>query len=592
MKRASLAIGLLTLLMPLAAHADALSPWTQQVIDRIQMGMDTADSFASGGTCDPDKEDGYLAESETAIRRFIDVREQISRHNAFLKENTLCLQSDLDLLEDKINDLRVAIVDADTACNLKSMRVLTNVVEFAVQAYNLLVVGGNDPSVKDDLLRYEYFWESADLVNSGSGTALNDVHEDAAQCPYTTDYSPHAIGYVQTDGGPVTPGADDLKSYGCDAETIGNIAVHTQEMDGMDRFLNGDGGDNEGTLDFIKNISTIVTTFSTNIDTTIANLRGTGSTTPYPPPLANPPPHDKVSGCLRPQVPLVAINPGDTMPDSMLDDYPDYYSADNAREVQIAPGVFFQTFNPPPEEALPIGAFLRPAYDYFSIFSNPVNMQRRFTAKKTVIGYARPLTLDAQGLGPEVPTSLYLLIYGIDAPSQYRTISASIDRETGFIEAASRDGIERTLQAYAPLQGAITKLSEVTDKELPAYIQDFGYFMLRQCADGHCSAVNGTLDTMEKRIYNPSCHPYVSGDYTDARTHIKCLCIPKSNEEPDGLDVAACDCGGTPQAGDCQTWCAYCQEDPSQAERDKYADMEPELYPGCRVEQGDPDSGY
>lgn len=590
MRRLSLTVGLITLLLPVAVHAEALSPWLQEVLDRIDAGMSTADARPAG-TCNPDKDNGYLAEAEASIREFIDVRRQISRYQAYTKENTICFQSDVDLLEDKINELRTTIVDDAEACKLESMRILIEVLNFAVKAYDLLMLGGNDPSIRSDILQYEYFWESEALLESGSGSGITDTHSDAAQCPYTTDYSPHAVGYVIADGGSIVVDSSDIKSYGCDASVLENMPDQTQEMIDMLRFLNGDGGDNEGTIEFAKNMTTSLEQFLTNLDTIIADLRGTTPTSSFPAVMDPPPDHEERTGCLRPQVPLVALNPGDNAPDSMLDDYPDYYSEDNMREVEIAPGVFFQTFNPAPEEALPVGAHLRPAYDYFSIFSNPILMHRRFTAKKNSLGNNRPLPVRAQG-GEGIERSMFLLIYGADAPAQYRSISASVDRQTGFLEAASRDAIERTMQAYAPLQTAITTLSEVTEKELPEYIQDFGYFMLRQCVNGHCSEVDGTLDNMQKRIFNPACHPYVSGDYTDTRTHIKCLCIPKSAEEPDGLDVDACDCGGTPQDGDCKPWCAYCQQDPSQEERDKWADMEPELYPGCRVEQGDPESGY
>jgi hypothetical protein len=130
----------------------------------------------------------------------------------------------------------------------------------------------------------------------------------------------------------------------------------------------------------------------------------------------------------------------------------------------------------------------------------------------------------------------------------------------------------------------------VAEEELPKYIQDFGYFMLRQCVNGHCSAENGTLDTMMKRIYNPYCHPYVSGEYKDARTHIKCLCITK-DEDPNGLDLDNCNCDN-PGPDDCKVYCAYCQKNPTDEERNEYNEMEPELFPGCRVEHGDPDTGY
>ncbi len=587
MKRFLAITGLLLLAAPTAAHADPLSPWVQEVIERIDMGIATADAVAGSGTCEPEKDDGYLLEAGAFIKDFVDTRQQITRHNAFLRENTVCFQSDIDLLEDKADELRIKIIDAAEACSLREMRILGDILSFTTKAYGILVNGGTDPSVKSDLLKYEYFWETEDRLNSGSGSGITDTHVDAEECPYTTDYSPRSIGYVLADAGGTTVviggGPQDVKKYGCDEEVLPAIEVQTQEMDDMTEF-------HDATDEFATNITNMVRDFVTNIETSIAALRGDTPDFTFPQE-NNVGGHEEITGCLRPQVPLTFINPDDGAPDSMLDDYPDYYSEGNMTEIEIAPGVFFQSFNPPPEEALPIGMFLRPAYDYFSIYSNAISMQRRFTNKKTVLGQNRPLPIRAQD--PDAfNAGLFLVIYGSDALVQYREIAVSIDQQTAFIEAASRDAIERTLQAYAPLQDAITELSEVVEEDVPAYIQDFGYFMLRQCVNGHCSAEGGTLDTMMKRIYNPSCHPYISGDYTDVRTHIKCLCITKDEDPELGLDVGGCDCSGTPQAGDCQTWCAYCQKDPSQEEQEKYASMEPELFPGCRVEIGDPDTGY
>lgn len=585
MRRTSLLTGtLLLLLAPTLVRAEALSPWVQEVLDRVDAGIAAAGIYGPEPSCRNDDKDGLISEAQAAIRDYIDVRQQISRHNGYLRENTVCFQSDLNLLEDKIHEVREAMVDAVSTCSSTRMRTLREVFAFASDAYRLLALGGNDPSTSSDMLLYEYLWEDSGLLQSGTGGGLTDKHADAPLCPFTTDYSPRSIGYTFNDaaGEGLTLESTDLKSYGCDAETMRNLQNQTDETDKTASYF-------EETDAFAQELATTVSTFVNNINATIAALRGTNpNTDPLPQPTA--PPHAELSGCLRPQFPPAATSKGDLPWDSFFDDYPDYFGAEYMHDVEIAPGVSLVTYNPPPEKALPIGLFLRPAYDYFSEFSNPVSMHRRLAAKRTLIGNERPLPVKAQGRGESFDNSMFLFIYGTDAAAQYRYISASIDRQTGFLEGTNRDAIERTIDGFLPLQDAVTDISIVAEEELPKYIQDFGYFMLRQCVNGHCSAENGTLDTMMKRIYNPYCHPYVSGEYKDARTHIKCLCITK-DEDPNGLDLDNCDCNN-PGPDDCKVYCAYCQKNPTDEERNEYNEMEPELFPGCRVEHGDPDTGY
>lgn len=578
MTRAILAIGTLLLAFPAVVHADALSPWVQNALDRMDAGISAAGTFGPEPSCNNNDKDGLIAEAQAAVRDYIDVRQQISRHNGYLRENTVCYQSDLNLLEDKIHEVREAMVDAVQTCSSTRMRTLREVFAFGSDAYRLLALSGNDPSASSDLLRYEYLWEDAGLLAAGTGGGLTDKHADAPLCPFTTDFAPRSIGYTLEDWmeGDHTLGKMNMKSYGCDAETMRNLQWQTAETSSTADFF-------EATDAFGQQLAAIVSAFENNINATIAALRGTSpNTEPLPPPTTLP--HAELTGCLRPQFGRVTSKAG--MPwDSFYDDYPNYYNEENMRILGS-----LVTFDPPPELALPIGLFLRPAYDYFAEYSNAISMSRRLTAKRTLIGNERPLPVRAQGRGEGFDTSMFLFIYGTDAAAQYRTISASIDRQTGFLEGASRDAIERTMDGFLPLQEAVTDLSIVAEEELPKYIQDFGFFMLRQCVNGHCSAVDGTLDTMMKRIYNPYCHPYVSGAYKSARTHIMCFCITK-DEDPDGLDLDGCDCLN-PGSSDCQHYCAYCQTSPTQEEIDEFNDKEPELFPGCRVEHGDPDTGY
>ena len=74
----------------------------------------------------------------------------------------------------------------------------------------------------------------------------------------------------------------------------------------------------------------------------------------------------------------------------------------------------------------------------------------------------------------------------------------------------------------SPLEAAVKSLSKITEEFLPnEYIPSVAYFLRRSCVDGHCYE---RLESVTQRSFNPYCHPYVSGKYTDEFAADKCFC--------------------------------------------------------------------
>jgi hypothetical protein len=197
--------------------------------------------------------------------------------------------------------------------------------------------------------------------------------------------------------------------------------------------------------------------------------------------------------------------------------FPDYFDAKHQREETVA-GITRITYSPPADQILPSWLLFRPTNDFFTSFPNVVNLSRAYTDQRAVFGHERPLP--DNGMGAFV--DLFALMRDLSAVPALESTSSTLERQSALIDAISRDAIERTDSASEPLRTAVRSLTFVVDDFLPKeYIPSFIYFLRRFCVDGHCSQ---TLDTVAKRIFNPYCHPYISGKYTEDDVPAKCYC--------------------------------------------------------------------
>ncbi len=111
-----------------------------------------------------------------------------------------------------------------------------------------------------------------------------------------------------------------------------------------------------------------------------------------------------------------------------------------------------------------------------------------------------------------------------------------------------------------PLEAAIQSLIRIVDTELPEkYIPELTLFLARSCVDGHCQR---TLDAVARRTFNPYCHPYVSGKYTEDDVAKYCYCDPEI------------------EFRDNDFWKQYCSADYGE-DMARYDAMVPEMMPAC-----------
>ncbi len=498
MRRILLILGLL--LLPQIAGAEALSLWVQGVLDRADAGLAAVPS-ASGG-CDTEGTIQEIRNNLSAIRdrRSILLNEGIE--SQFLREKNLCIESDRILLQNKLTEVYDAFEVATATCNLRASSVLRTVYEFTVDAYVSFIRGSVDASFQDNRLR---------RINPFLSTEI-DPDSLEPLCPYTTNYGPHFIGAV--------PGASqnsfDRKSYGCDREVLSQIRdslppdLQTEADDLID-FM-----DRSGTL--ASDIYTIVRQAIFNIDSTIALI--TGRTPPTSPSgSVSPPPHEEREGCLRPPSPE---NGTAADFDAVLAAFPDYFSPENI----LNPESSTATFNPPPDRMLPIGTLFRPSYDTFFTLPNALILSRAHADRKGEIGYDRPIVDE---LDHKEEEQQFVFMYKTNLTDDLRRTGADSERFISMSDAILRDSYERNLDSVASLYSAVQALTSVTETFLPKeYIPQLVYFLRRSCVDGHCNSI---LDAVAKRSFNPYCHPFVSGKYTDERASDKCFCTPEFDGE-------------------------------------------------------------
>ncbi len=524
------------------------------------MAMADGLSAAPGGCLAPEAKDGMIEQTISLVREYVDVAQQIGVQSRSLREDSACLIGDVRRLEEKLEALRAAMNAGIDECNGAKVRALMEAYKFTAGAMTSLTRGAHDPTYRDDRVRFVYPFEDRALWDS-NGSSHVDTASDVSQCPYTTDYSPRSIGYIPD----VQEPGMNLKSFGCDASVLGSLDDPADQIEvaPMKQFL-------IVTHAYSAAVAAFVNQITANIDASAESAR-TGESVPIVPADPLPPPleHAVQSGCLRPGIPPLPAGAADasSVPgvDVLLNDYPDYFSRDNAHAVDAADGTRIVVYTLP-EEILPVGMLLRPAYDLFNMHANALMAMRAYTERKTNQGSLRPVETQ------EGPADLLAFMFREKERSNtLRRIAENIERESGLADALGRDSLEQIHDAYQPLDDAMQSLVKAVDDDVPDYVSGLAYFLARQCADGHCQA---TLDSIQKRLHNPFCTPYLDGTYTDERMHVKCLCLLKSDDEPNGLDLANGD--------DEQFYNDYCLGKFTPEDEARYANMEAEPVWACQ----------
>ncbi len=511
--------GLIALLIPLGANAEALSPWVQGVLDKADLGIETAAGFAAGSCDGP----GALQEIRNNVSVVSERRQatlDFAAQAQFLSERTVCFHSDKERLESKMQEVKDALDAAASSCNQSESRALRSVYEFLSDAYLSFLSGAADPTHTDTRLRFIWPFETDAAWTSARGPQT-DTGSTAPLCPFTTDFGPHAVAYLPLDSLNTVMKDDKegftIKSYGCDATVLQTVVPSLQaEADGIRDFMTKT--DDTATL-----LMNLIQQSLENISISIALIRGEPAPTALSPDPVTALDHGVQSGCLRQAFPVVQES-GDpnaeskfdpAAADEILKSDPAYFDDPNALLVD-------------PADALPTGILAFSVTDPFSGLSNPASLIRQFLERRGVQGAARPLPKEGF-IGQLFDGMGQISIASMTTRQEIAFIQANIEMGTGYLDAVSRDSYERTKQAASELESAVMSLTKVTEEELPKkYIPNLVYFLIRSCVDGSCQT---TLDKVAQRIFNPYCHPYVSGKYLDEDVVDKCYCADKFKNE-------------------------------------------------------------
>lgn len=483
-----------------AAPDTALSPWVVKVLLRAQAGIQEAQTLGVSEACSGASGAAKLAQQQDAItyaqsilRQFADTRTQITRQSAALRERTLCEQSDLNRIEAKMQDVRTAMSQAIDACKLQSAQELVSVYSFLAQAYGTLAEGGLDPNYRTDLLKQQTY---------AFGTTINDTEADTPMCPFHSDYAVHSFAY----GNGLN---SSLQSYGCDVQTLATLPEAAEAKSQVFFLVKAN--------QLMMAANRAIGDFIPTMDGILATLRGT---TPNPakknPTLTLPVAHAKVSGCL-------ALSEADIAADSAPSD-----ANGNVPYGRVRP--YLQDFSPPALPGtgwLPVGLLLAPAYDSFSLYSNPISLLRRAVEKGADYGarMAVPTATreNMQDMYQNADSIFNFVVNFATSNKNLQLIGADQGHENIVLNAWGEDSIDQTNDAFKPLNNAMYSLTSVTKDGgvLPNYVRDLAYFLLRSCTGSFCEK---NLNNVLKRILNPYCHPYTSTLYTQDKVAEKCFC--------------------------------------------------------------------
>ncbi len=533
----------LGIVVPTTLHAEALGPWVQGVLEKAQAGMRVAEA-QTPGSCRNDTMIPEIWESTDSVKETESTSVEIGQEMEFFTERTVCFENDRYLLEQAMHSILGAMNAATAACNSEGVRVLRDTYRFVHDAYVSYMNGALDPSYKDDRLRRKYLFEDEALwVTPPYKDAQYDKTSTAPISPYSTEYGPHTIADPGTVvGAPVFGEASPLRSYGCDAMVLRSLGPpFADEATALATFMDQ--------LDaFARPLYTSISHSLRTIDDIIAVLTGKKPPDILPGP-EDPLEHDKKHGALRPHSPEEDNGMTPREQEATLQAFPNYFDPENAR---IDPATGETTFTPRPEDLLPVGMLFRP------LESSPIASILNFVNKKADMGTQRP----SPDIFEEKALGIFSYIHQTFVESPLvRFLGANSERQTALVEASNRDPLELSEAAAEPLHRAVVSLTDVVENFLPKqYIPSVAFFLARSCVDGHCQ---NTLRTVLKRIHNPMCHPYISGEYEDEGVANKCFCVA-SVEDTDPV-----------------FWAKYCKDTLSPDEEEEYRNRPPEKIAAC-----------
>lgn len=503
MRKLLLLFGLLMLIPTSAFAADPLSPWLNDALEKMQSGLDFAASKQSDECGDlQDDIDKQARKSVTienalsTIRRVITTRQQITQHQDDLRTRTLCFRSDLHLIEEKMEEVRTALISAAENCSLNEAQILQQVYLFGSDVQATYTLHAHDPGYQTTMLQKTYAFESEEAWENGT---QDDENSTSGLCPFTSEILPHTIAYEQGTAG-------ILNSYGCDETVLQTLTGDLEE-------------ERDAQLDFVRKVTGFtdqvnqsIRRFKAAIDAILGQVRrGTLNRDDVisDAPLQTPVPHAVVNGCLR-----LADLPQDPRTQPLTEDYTDF------ADVTLPDAI-----------DLPLGLLFTSAYDSFSIYANPLLAIKRAMQRKQELAGRTAL---AGHVAESGSTYMPYIRTAYTEPRAMLLAARSHAKEQAILDSWSRDAIERSADAFAPLQRAVFSLGLAVEERrdadtnqmiggyLPNYIRDLTYFLRRSCVYSHCSA---RLDAILKRITNPYCHPFTSGKYTEAKVAEKCFCL-------------------------------------------------------------------
>jgi len=504
MKRLLVAIGLL--LFPLSMHAQALSPWVQEVLNRADLALDASNDLPISSPCDDVTIIAEIKNNLDMARKAQTAVVALEAEANSLRERTVCYEYDRRLLQDKMNRILLNINAAVDTCKLGKSRSLRSVYEFLVDTYASFLFGGANPTYRDERLKYRYPFEDHSLKDQ--------VYESGSTmpvCAYTTDYSPHAIGYIPTgigDAALLSTSSFDIKSYGCDETVLAQIQPPFDgEAKALRTFM-------QKTDDFARNLYTTMSRALLNMNEFLSETSGSEVTT-LPEPLP-PAPHEKISGCLRPLIPPADASSSFAWENFLLT-FPEHFDPDKGNKDPETGAI---DFNPTPGQILPVGLLFQPTTDYFRTMRASSILTRSFLDRRIDAGVSRPLPVAF--VNQKLDSYVSVLSRKVDSNQSLQYISANIEEEMAYLDLVSRDSVDAMAEASKPLTSAVDSLVDVVTEFLPKeYIPDLTFFLARSCVDGHCQQ---TLDSVAKRIFNPYCLPYTSGEFMEEDTQKRCFC--------------------------------------------------------------------
>ena len=153
-------------MMPIAVHAQtALSPWVQKVIERSNEGLSMA-SGLGGTNTEPNTVIAAIQSTKSMASFWIMTVRDLAMESQFLREQTVCFEYDRRLLEAQLEILRGKLNTAIGAGRLEEAGATRDNYGFVAGAMASLMLGGENPTYRDDRLAYRYPFHDLNLWQS------------------------------------------------------------------------------------------------------------------------------------------------------------------------------------------------------------------------------------------------------------------------------------------------------------------------------------------------------------------------------------------------------------------------------------------